>query len=91
MDNAFLSRIFELGMLAAFGFSWPFSIYKTWKAKRVEGKSIFFLLIVILGYIFGICSHLVTGNVPWIVWVYVLDMMLVTTDLVLFLKYRKRG
>ena len=45
-------------MLFCFGFSWPFAIAKTVRAKRVDGKSPMFEVIVIVGYLFGIASHL---------------------------------
>lgn len=33
------ASILEFAMLFAFGFSWPFAIAKTLKARRVDGKS----------------------------------------------------
>ena len=33
-----LSQILEFAMLFAFGFSWPFAIVRTYRAKRVDGK-----------------------------------------------------
>jgi len=43
--------IFEMLMLLCFGAAWPFSIYKSYKSKSVDGKSPYFLVILILGYI----------------------------------------
>ena len=53
-----MAELLEFGMLFAFGFSWPFAIARTYRSKSVDGKSPMFMLIVILGYICGIASHL---------------------------------
>ena len=87
-----MSEILEFGMLFAFGFSWPFAIWRTWKAKRVDGKSPYFMVIVLLGYACGIGSHLVEGTKLWLCYVYLADMALVSTDLALYFYYsRRRG
>ena len=54
MNPDFLPRLLEFAMLFCFGFSWPFAIAKTIRAKRVDGKSPMFEIIVIVGYLFGI-------------------------------------
>ena len=84
-----LAEILEFGMLFAFGFSWPFAIARTYRAKRVDGKSPMFMIIVIIGYLFGIAAHLVEGSKLWLCWVYLLDMALVSTDLALYFRYSR--
>ena len=86
-----LAEILEFGMLFAFGFSWPFAIARTYRAKRVDGKSPMFMIIVIIGYLFGIAAHLVEGSKLWLCWVYFLDMALVSTDLALYFRYSRRS
>lgn len=46
--------IFEVAMLLCFGAAWPFSIYKMIKTKRSDGKSVPFLIILLMGYMAGI-------------------------------------
>ncbi len=80
-------------MLFAFGFSWPFAIMKTYRAKRVDGKSPLFMAIVLVGYVCGIAARLVdsdSGN-DWLAWVYLMDMALVSTDLTLYFRYLRRS
>ena len=86
-----LSEILEFGMLFAFGFSWPFAIMRTYRAKRVDGKSPMFMIIVIIGYCCGIASHLVEGTKLWLCWVYLADIALVSTDLALYFRYAAAG
>ena len=49
---------FEVGMLLCFGASWPFSILKTLRTGRAEGKSFIFLALLLVGYVFGIVHKL---------------------------------
>lgn len=85
------AEILELGMLCAFGFSWPFAIARTVRAKRVDGKSPWFMAIVISGYAMGIAAHLVEGTKLWLCWVYLADMLLVSTDLALYFRYAAKN
>ena len=85
-----LSQILEFSMLFAFGFSWPFAIVSTYRAKRVDGKSPAFMIIVLVGYACGIAAHLVEGTKLWLCWIYLVDMALVSTDLTLYFHYSKR-
>ncbi len=86
-----MAALLEFGMLFAFGFSWPFAIARTYRAKRVDGKSPMFMVIVILGYCCGIASHLVEGTKLWLVAVYLVDIALVSTDLALYCLYSRRN
>lgn len=86
-----LSEFLEFAMLFAFGFSWPFAIMRTYRAKRVDGKSPAFMIIVIIGYCCGIAAHLVEGTKLWLCAVYLIDMMLVSTDLALYCHYLARS
>lgn len=91
-----ISQVCEFFMLFAFGFSWPFAIARTYKAGRsgagVAGKSPMFMIIVLLGYVGGICARLLDANVSndWLAIVYLVDMALVSTDLSLYCYYRNR-
>lgn len=85
-----LAEILEFAMLFLFGFSWPFAIARTYRAKRVDGKSPLFEIIVIVGYLCGIASHLASGHGLWVIAVYCLDIALVSTDLALYFHYAAR-
>ena len=86
-----LSEILEFAMLFAFGFSWPFAIWRTYHAKRVDGKSPQFMFIVIFGYLCGIAAHLVEGTKLWLCWVYLADILLVSMDLALYFHYARKA
>jgi hypothetical protein len=85
-----VAEILEFAMLFSFGFSWPFAIARTYRAKRVDGKSPHFMFIVIFGYLCGISAHLVEGTKLWLCWIYLIDMLLVSTDLALYFYYSRK-
>ena len=86
-----LPELLEFAMLFAFGFSWPFAITRTYRAKRVDGKSPAFMIIVLIGYLCGIAAHLVEGTKLWLCFIYLLDMALVSTDLTLYFHYSRKN
>ena len=80
--------IFEFLMLFCFGFSWPFSIAASLRSRSTKGKSLMFMLLILLGYVFGII-HKVLYNFNWVTWVYVALFMLVSFDLSLYWRNRR--
>ena len=81
--------LYEALMLVCFGASWPFAVLKTYKTKSVKGKSRLFLTLIIIGYIFGIINKIL-NSVDFVFWLYVINLLLVGSDLVLCLLYRNR-
>lgn len=79
--------VFEAGMMICFGISWPIAAYKTYKAKCVCGKSFAFSCLIMTGYICGIIHKLFFYN-DWVIWLYILNMIFLGTDMVLYLKYK---
>lgn len=97
-----LSQILEIGMLICFGFSWPISVYKSWKGKTSKGNSSVFNILIIVGYIFGITSKFLkmdsymasasefAGAIfIFAIIMYFINAALVSTNLVLFYVYRE--
>ncbi len=80
--------VFEIIMLVCFGSAWPFSIYRSWRSKSVAGKSLFFLLVVLTGYLAGI-MHKLFFNFDRVIFLYMVNFMLVLTDVLLYFRYRK--
>lgn len=79
-------QIFEVLMLICFGISWPFNISKSWKSRTAKGKSLLFEICVVVGYLCGIAGKFVTGNITYVLVVYVLDAVMVTIDIILTLR-----
>ena len=84
-----ISAIFEAIMLLCFAAGWPFSIAKTLRTRVVAGKSPLFMGIIEAGYLAGILFKLTApGPTDPTVWLYVLNLVIVGTDLALYFRYR---
>ena len=82
-------QIFEFIMLACFGLSWPISVYKSIKSKSTQGKSIVFIIAIIIGYISGIIGKIVNHQLTYVLIIYCYNLIVVSVDLVLFFINRK--
>lgn len=80
---------FEILMLICFGAAWPFSIYKSYNSRSTEGKSSIFLTVIIIGYISGI-FHKIFYNYDRVIYLYILNLIMVSIDLSLYFYNRKR-
>lgn len=88
--EAVMSEIFEIIMVVCFGMSWPLSVMKSYRARTTKGKSLFFLLFIFIGYIFGIVSKLISDSFKWyVLFFYVLNSLMVFCDLVLYFRNLK--
>jgi hypothetical protein len=82
--------VFELIMLICFGFSWPFAIIKTIRVKNPTGKSYLFLALVVIGYVAG-GLHKIYYRFDFVFWLYLLNGIMVLTDIVLCLYYQHKN
>ena len=82
-------QIFEFIMLACFGLSWPISVYKSIKSKSTQGKSIVFIVAIIIGYISGIIGKIINDQLTYVLIIYCFNLIVVSVDLVLFFINRK--
>ena len=78
--------VFEVLMLACFACSWPISIIKAIRTKIVIGKSPVFMILLIIGYIMGVV-HKILYSYDIVTYLYLFNMLLVSVDLILYLKY----
>ena len=77
--------IFEAGMLICFGAAWPFSIYRSYTSKKNAGKSLAFLIIVLLGYVSGLI-HKFLYNFDAVSYLYMLNAAMVAIDIGIFIR-----
>ena len=83
-------QLCEIGMLVAFGFSWPFNIIKSWRSRTAKGKSVVFEFIVVFGYLVGVLGKFITwhntGVLAYTVWFYFADIAMVAIDIALYVR-----
>lgn len=82
-----MSDIFEILMIVSFGISWPLNVIKSYKARTTKGKSLGFLILILVGYVFGITAKLIADSFKWyVLFFYVLNFIMVGADLVLYFR-----
>ncbi len=72
-------------MLLCFGFAWPVSLRKSWISRTNSGKSVVFLLVVVVGYAAGIIHKVLHGR-DFVIALYALNMAMVSADIVLWFR-----
>ncbi len=82
-----MSEIFEILMVVAFGFSWPMSVIKSYKARTTKGKSLFFICMIFFGYVCGIIAKLTADSFKWyVLFFYFLNITMVSIDIILYFR-----
>ncbi len=91
-----MSEILEIIMLLCFGASWPLNVIKSYKARTTKGKSLGFLILIIIGYIAGIISKLTNdaymqafGQKWYVLCFYVLNLLMVSLDVAMYFRNKK--
>ena len=80
-----IAEILEIMMIVCFGFSWPMNVVKSYRARTTKGKSLGFLLMIIIGYICGIASKIIGGSFKWyVMFFYVLNLFMVMLDVAMY-------
>ncbi len=82
-------QIFECIMLLCFGISWPVSVYKSYTSHSTQGKSLIFMTAILIGYIAGITGKIISGNINYVLFVYVFNFLIVSIDFILYFINRK--
>lgn len=79
-----MKEIFELIMLACFGLSWPISVWKSIRSRSTKGKSVFFIIAIIVGYVSGIVGKIVSHQINYVLIAYCFNLIVVSIDLSLY-------
>ena len=86
-----ISELCEIGMLVAFGFSWPINALKAYRARTAKGTSLPFLILILCGYVCGIISKLTnaTGFKWYVVFFYILNFCFVSLATVIYFRNKR--
>ncbi|MBQ6360406.1 MAG: hypothetical protein IJJ25_04605 [Lachnospiraceae bacterium] len=83
-----MAQFLEVIMLVCFGFSWPMNIIKSLQVRSAKGKSLPFLCLIMLGYVAGLGSKIISGNITYVVFFYILNLVMVFADFCLYWRNR---
>ena len=81
-----MTEILESVMLICFGFSWPITVYKNIRSRTAKSMSLGFILLIITGYVAGIAAKIGSGNVGFVLAVYVLNLIMVMLNLFVYFR-----
>lgn len=84
-----MTEILECVMLICFGFSWPVSVMKNYKAGTAESMSLNFILLIIVGYIAGICAKFYAHKINYVLVVYIINLVMVTVNLMVYFRNKR--
>ena len=76
-------------MVTCFFLSWPISIRKSWVSRTAKGKSVVFEFFLLAGYVFGVVSKLVAGNISYVMIFYIINFCAISIDVALYFRNRK--
>ena len=81
-----MGSILETVMLVCFGFSWPLNVVKAYRAKTAKGTSLPFILLIITGYIAGICTKLISGQINYVLIAYIINLAIVSLNVIVYFR-----
>lgn len=84
-----MTDLFEMFMMISFGISWPSSIIKSFTSRTAKGKSIVFLVFILLGYLLGMAAKFSVGKLTYVFVFYVINFIMVSVDMILYFRNRK--
>ena len=81
-----MTEILESVMLICFGVSWPLTVYRNIRSRTARSMSLGFIVLIITGYVAGIAAKINSGNVGFVLAVYVLNLVMVTVNLAVYFR-----
>ena len=86
-----MAEILEITMLICFGMSWPLNVVKSFRVRTTKGKSLMFLIFILVGYVAGIASKFVNPDFDfaekwYVLFFYFLNFAMVAADTVLYFR-----
>ncbi|MDD4082626.1 MAG: hypothetical protein PHD05_04535 [Sphaerochaetaceae bacterium] len=83
------ANLLETIMLICFGLSWPLSIYRSITSRSTKGKSLLFMIFIIVGYLCGLVSKIISHNYNLAYYFYYPNIIMVTTDVFLYFRNKR--
>lgn len=91
-----MSEILEIIMIVSFGVSWPINLAKNIKSKSTKSISIWFYVLIFMGYIAGIASkflnkeYMANFNNKWYVLIfYFINLIVVLLNILVYFRNRR--
>lgn len=84
-----MTEFLEATMLICFGLSWPIKLVNDIKAKSASSINIKFIVLIFLGYVAGILAKIISGNITYVLIVYLINILIVTANIYVYFRNKK--
>ena len=84
-----MTEILEAIMLVCFGLSWPISLIRNIQQKTAAGMNIYFILLIILGYLAGITAKLISHQFTYVLAFYILNLLIVSGNVPVYFRNKR--
>lgn len=84
-----MAELLEAIMLLCFGLSWPINALKGYRARTAVGTSWQFMALITLGYFAGIAAKLLSGNLSWVLVVYLANVLCLGLNWAVYVRNRR--
>ena len=84
-----MKDILEMTMLISFGVSWPINLVKCIQAKTAKNTSGVFIICILVGYVAGIASKLISQELNYVLIFYIFNLLIVTANLIVYMINKK--
>ena len=81
-----MGSLLEAVMMLCFGLSWPINVIKAYKARTAKGTSLPFILLITFGYLAGITAKIVTGQINYVLAVYLFNLAVVGLNIAVYFR-----
>ena len=81
-----MGSLLEAVMMLCFGLSWPINVIKAYKARTAKGTSLPFILLITFGYLAGITAKIVTGQINYVLAVYLFNLVVVALNIAVYFR-----
>lgn len=81
-----MPEILECVMLICFGLSWPISVVGNFKSRTAKGMNLPFILLITFGYVAGIAAKFISGNVNYVLIVYLFNIVAVLLNIIVYFR-----
>lgn len=89
-EQFIMAEILETIMLVCFGFSWPINLIKNYKAGTAKNMSLTFILLILIGYVAGIASKIISNRINYVLVVYIINFIMVSGNLIVYFINKKK-
>ena len=84
-----MPEILEMCMVICFGISWPMAIWKSVTSRSTKGKSLLFMICILIGYICGLLGKIIGHRMNYVAVFYIINLIMVSIDILLFFRNKK--